>query len=136
MKRIKICRSKCIGCLTCTAACMIAHEDNESRSRIVLDKNGKYNPIFCKECKSPECSFVCPTGAMHKEKDSELIYYDKEKCISCYMCIMACPYGVLKAGETHHKQIMKCDMCKDTPEHSPRCVAKCPMGAITLEDEI
>ena len=26
MKRIKIDRNKCIGCLTCTTACIVAHE--------------------------------------------------------------------------------------------------------------
>ena len=26
MKRIKIDRDKCVGCLTCTTACIVAHE--------------------------------------------------------------------------------------------------------------
>ena len=51
------------------------------------------------------------------------------------MCIMACPYGVLKSDRLKHKEIMKCDMCTSCSEKDgskPMCVEKCPMGAITL----
>ncbi|MDU3349727.1 MAG: 4Fe-4S binding protein, partial [Clostridium sp.] len=58
--------------------------------------------------------------------------YNKERCASCYMCIMACPYGVLKADSRAQKEIMKCDACKD--KGTPQCVEKCPMAAITLEE--
>ena len=47
---------------------------------------------------------------------------------------MACPYGVLKEDSKAHKEILKCDMCVSTKEGTPQCVAKCPMGAITLEE--
>ena len=59
MRKITIHREKCVGCLTCTAACMVAHFDVDSRSRIILDAKGKYNPIFCKQCEkiiSPLCT--------------------------------------------------------------------------------
>ena len=83
MKRIKINRDKCVGCLTCTTACIVSHDSEDTRSRIA---------------------------------------------------IMACPYGVLKAEHEMNKYIMKCDMCASTKEKTPQCVAKCPMGAITLEE--
>ena len=133
MKRIKIYRDKCVGCLTCTSACMVAHSDVDSRSRITLDAKGKYNPIFCKQCEKPECAYVCQTGAMHIDKETNLIIYEKEKCVSCYMCIMSCPYGVLKTNFIDSHIIMKCDMCKGTDEKTPSCVDKCPMDAIRLE---
>ena len=133
MRKITIHREKCVGCLTCTAACMVAHFDVDSRSRIILDAKGKYNPIFCKQCERPDCVFACQTGAMHKDEETGIIIYDKERCESCYMCIMSCPYGVLKTNAVNSNVIMKCDMCKSTKENSPNCVDKCPMGAITLE---
>lgn len=136
MERIKIDRSKCVGCLTCTSACIISHKAQETRSRVVIDSSGKYAPIFCRHCEKPECVFTCMTGAMHKDKETGYVTYDSKKCASCYMCIMACPYGVLKADQRTKKEIMKCDMCKSTKEKSPQCVAKCPMQAITLEEVI
>lgn len=136
MERIKIDRSKCVGCLTCTSACIISHKTQETRSRVVIDSSGKYAPIFCRHCEKPECVFTCMTGAMHKDKETGYVTYDSKKCASCYMCIMACPYGVLKADQRTKKEIMKCDMCKSTKEKSPQCVAKCPMQAITLEEVI
>ena len=75
------------------------------------------------------------TGAMSKNKKTGFVEYDKERCASCYMCIMACPYGVLKSDRLKHKEIMKCDMCTSCSEKDgskPMCVEKCPMGAITL----
>ncbi|MDU5261374.1 MAG: 4Fe-4S dicluster domain-containing protein [Clostridium celatum] len=132
MKRIKIDRDKCVGCLTCTTACIVAHDSEDTRSRITVDSAGKYAPIFCRHCDRPECVYTCMTGAMSKNKETGLVEYNKDHCASCYMCIMACPYGVLKADSRMHKEIMKCDACK---EHgTAQCVAKCPMRAITLEE--
>ena len=42
MKRIKIDRSKCVGCLTCTTACIVSHSSEDTRSRITIDRNKKY----------------------------------------------------------------------------------------------
>ena len=41
MKRIKIDRSKCVGCLTCTTACIVSHSSEDTRSRITIDSNKK-----------------------------------------------------------------------------------------------
>ena len=132
MERIKIDRDTCVGCLTCTTACIVAHDSEDTRSRITIDSSGKYTPIFCRHCDRPECVYTCMTGAMSKNKETGLVEYNKEHCASCYMCVMACPYGVLKADSRVHKEIMKCDNCK--AQGTPQCVAKCPMGAITLEE--
>lgn len=134
MKRIKIDRKKCVGCLTCTTACIVSHNSEDTRSRIAITSEGKYTPIFCRHCEKPECVYTCMTGAMSKDNESGLVLYDKSRCASCYMCVMACPYGVLKSDSRTKKEIMKCDMCRETEEGTPQCVAKCPMGAITLEE--
>ena len=78
------------------------------------------------------------TGAMHKNPETGFVEYDKDHCASCYMCIMSCPYGILKYDSIHHKEIMKCNMCvhrsEDGKTPKPMCVEKCPMHAITLEE--
>ena len=86
MYRIKIDRSKCIGCLTCVTACVVSHETDsgDARNRVVI-------PIFCRHCERPECVYTCMTGAMSKNPETGYVDYHKERCASCYMCIMSCP---------------------------------------------
>lgn len=132
-KRIKIDRDRCVSCLTCVSACIIGKEAEESRNRVVISSNMKSTPIFCRHCDLPECVYTCMSGAMRKDTESGHVLYDKKKCASCYMCVMACPYGVLREDARTKKEILKCDMCRDNPE-GPNCVAKCPMGAISVEE--
>jgi Fe-S-cluster-containing dehydrogenase component len=52
------------------------------------------------------------------------------RCLGCWMCVMACPYGVITAVET----ALKCDLCPDRVEREGRaryaCVDACPTGAL------
>ena len=41
MKRIKIDRKKCIGCLTYTTACKVSHGSRDTRGRIVINSEGR-----------------------------------------------------------------------------------------------
>lgn len=136
MLRIKIDRTKCIGCLTCVTACVVGHDSADARNRVTIDSETKPAPIFCRHCDQPECAYTCMTGAMRKNARTGFVEYDPEHCASCYMCIMACPYGVLKSDRIHGQEIMKCDMCANRSGDGsplPMCVEKCPMEAITLE---
>jgi carbon-monoxide dehydrogenase iron sulfur subunit len=77
------------------------------------------------------------TGAMKKNPVTGYVEYDKEQCASCYMCIMSCPYGILKYDSINQTEIMKCNMCVHRSEDgkgNPMCVEKCPMQAITVEE--
>ena len=137
MYRIKIDRSRCIGCLTCVTACVVSHESNDARNRVVIDSEGKCAPIFCRHCDRPECVSTCMIGAVPQSAGDGFVEYDREKCASCYMCVMACPYGVLKSDRIEHKEIMKCDMCvhrSSDGSPAPMCVEICPMKAITMEE--
>jgi carbon-monoxide dehydrogenase iron sulfur subunit len=137
MKRIKINRDKCIGCLTCVTACVVSHESLDSRNRVVIDSKNKPAPIFCRHCELPECVYTCMSGAMSKNSETGYVTYDKKRCASCFMCIMACPYGVLKSDVIEQDLIMKCNMCVHRTKDGkakPMCVEKCPMAAITFEE--
>ena len=43
MYRIKIDRSRCIGCLTCVTACVVSHQDQsgDARNRVTIDSGTK-----------------------------------------------------------------------------------------------
>jgi len=147
MKRIIIDREKCEACLGCTLACMQAHRSdsgtlydlrltdpaNESRNRIVLDMKGNYTPLFCRHCDDPKCVKACMSGAMTKEPVSGHILYDKDQCAACFMCVMNCPYGILKPDRETGKQVVKCDFCADD-NSDPNCVKACPVKAIQVEE--
>lgn len=133
MNRITIDRSKCIGCLTCVSACITSHEAPDSRNRVVIDSMNKAAPIFCRHCTKPECVYTCMTGAMSQDSETGYSVHDASRCAKCCMCIMACPYGVLKQDRMGSELIMKCDMCANR-SGGPMCVEKCPMGAIGLAE--
>lgn len=147
MKRIMIDYKKCDGCKNCVTACMQAHREtpgtiydldltdikNESRNHIVTDLKGNYIPIFCRHCDQPECMMSCMSGAITKDKETGIVSYNKEKCGSCFMCVMNCPYGVLKPDTATHSKVVKCDFCKDH-DSEPSCVQSCPKKAIYIEE--
>lgn len=132
MMRIRIEREKCIGCLTCTTACIVAHGGGDTRTHITVDAKGDYAPIFCRHCDKPECVYTCMSGAMRKDDATGMVIYDESRCAHCYMCIMNCPYGVLKMDEDYDFEVMKCDYCKNTGYDGPQCVANCPTACITF----
>ncbi len=149
MKRILIDMDKCDGCLNCSIACMQAHRAdhktssvydldltdtaNESRNTILLDSQEHYIPLFCRHCDEPECVKACMSGAMTKDENSGQVCYDEDKCGACFMCVMNCPYGVLKPDDNERKRVIKCDFCEDD-EEGPNCVRACPTGAIYIEE--
>ena len=147
MRRIFIDADKCDGCLNCTTACMQAHRkdagtvydltltdvENESRNHIVMEEAGRYKPIFCRHCDQPECVMSCMSGALSKDPKSGHVQYDEQRCGSCFMCVMNCPYGVLKPDTKTRSRILKCDFCTEHGEE-PSCVKACPTQAIFVRE--
>lgn len=147
MKRIMIDYTKCDGCKNCTAACMQAHREfpgtvydldltdpkNESRNHIIGDGKGVYYPIFCRHCDLPECAMSCMSGALSKDPVTGIVSYDEKQCGSCFMCVMNCPYGVLKPDTLTRTKVIKCDFCMGEGGE-PSCVKNCPKKAIWVEE--
>lgn len=147
MRRILIDSTKCDGCKNCTIACMQTHRktpgtlydldltdpENESRNHIVQMEDGTYRPIFCRHCDQPECVMSCMSGALTKDPVTGHVFYDEEKCGSCFMCVMNCPYGVLKPDALSRKKVLKCDFCRESGGE-PECVKVCPKQAIYIEE--
>ncbi|MCL2578760.1 MAG: 4Fe-4S dicluster domain-containing protein [Oscillospiraceae bacterium] len=130
--RIKVDRDKCIGCLGCMSACIVSHDGHSPRNRVVISSDKVSSPIFCQNCDLPECTYTCMCGAMHIDPATGFVLYDADQCGSCYMCVMGCPYGVLRMNKIDGK-ISKCDMCVSDRNGQPQCVDRCPMGAIAVE---
>ena len=153
---------KCVGCHACAVACKEAHgtPPGITRSHVKREFEGEYPdatmhivPMLCMHCENPPCVEACPTeGATYKREDG-IVVVDKEKCIGCKSCIMACPYGARYYRENEdgyfgselneYEAVMytampqgrvdKCTFCVDRIDaggNEPQaCVAACPAGA-------
>ena len=86
-------------------------------------------PKLCNQCDNPACVQVCPVGATYQTDDG-VVLVDRDWCIGCGYCIMACPYGV-RFFHPVHKVADKCNFCyhRITKGMDPACVASCAFGA-------
>ena len=133
-KVLVIDQEKCTGCRLCELVCSVFHTgaSNPSRSRIRVIKwesTGTYLPMTCQSCEKPFCVEVCPAKACHRDAESGIVVIDKEKCIGCKTCIIACPFGAPSFDKVEHVTI-KCDQCNGDPQ----CVRFCDVGAIKYVD--
>jgi Fe-S-cluster-containing dehydrogenase component len=89
-------------------------------------------PKLCNQCDNPACVQVCPVGATYQTNDG-VVLVDKEWCIGCGYCIMACPYGV-RFFHPVHKVAEKCNFCyhRISQGLQPACVQSCAFGARQL----
>jgi carbon-monoxide dehydrogenase iron sulfur subunit len=148
MKRIYVNEEVCIGCGLCQVFCQV--EQSKSKDiikafkkeaprplpRVRVERNVEVSfPIQCRQCTEPWCVYACLTGAMHKDTVTGMISVDMEKCVGCWTCIVACPYGAIKQ-DTAQKKVLKCDLCQG--EDIPVCVTNCPNEALVygeVQDE-
>ncbi len=123
---------RCIGCHSCEVAC--AQEKSLYDFRIRPMKVFRFSEFFlpmnCFHCEPAPCVLACPTSAMKKRQDG-IVFVDKELCIGCKACIIACPYGAITFDPTSQR-VVKCDYCKDRVDEGllPSCVSKCTTNCI------
>lgn len=130
--------SKCISCNACTASCRIENENRTemNRSWVTEEEVGKYPnvhvlkiPQLCNHCEVTPCIDVCPVEATGKTEDG-IVFIDKEKCIGCFACVTACPYGA-RIKDEEAKKADKCDFCAHRVEQGllPACISTCTTQA-------
>ncbi len=141
MKRVYVDEKWCLGCRLCEYNCAFANmnatdmvdalKDIVINPRIrIEEKDGISFAVSCRHCEEPLCVKCCITGAM-SIKDG-VISVDREKCVGCYTCIMACPYGSISVSEVG--VVQKCELCLENTCGEPACVKGCPNRAIVYEE--
>ena len=125
---------KCTGCKLCELACSLRKvgECDPTKSRIrIIDWNngGIFLPVFCQQCVDGSCMAACPKDAIYRDYEMDRVMVDYDRCISCKMCISACPFGAIGFDEDHGK-IIRCDLC----DGDPQCVRFCDSKALSFVD--
>ena len=134
--------NRCVGCLACAVACKAMNDVPVGNYWNKVLRIGPNNTIVgsqtedadsymyfltvqCQHCYNPECVHVCPTEASHIADDGT-VQIDKEKCIGCQFCVMACPYGVRYLNE-EERVVEKCTLCEQRIAQGelPQCVSQC-----------
>jgi carbon-monoxide dehydrogenase iron sulfur subunit len=147
MKRVYPDKDFCIGCHICELACITAHSKSKdlilaytvergseglSSCKHVHERGPTCVALSCRHCDEPSCVAACISGALQKDPESGRTTYDREKCVGCWSCLMACPFGAIARHPLENK-IVKCDLCADRPG-GPACVAACPNQALKQEE--
>ncbi|MDD5189503.1 MAG: 4Fe-4S dicluster domain-containing protein [Dehalococcoidales bacterium] len=144
MKRVLVNEPVCMGCHLCEVYCQLNHStssdlvkafkrpEHQNLPRLRIEAR---NPIFfslrCQHCAEAPCISACLTGALSRDEKSGAVITDEAKCIGCWTCILACPYGAIKQDTVKHKSV-KCDLCQGSK--IPACVEHCPNEALVFEE--
>ena len=152
----------CVGCQACMVGCKTANkmpiesQDPQKRWDDPLDLSASTLNIIkryadgtaavkdreqdgyafikrqCMHCIDPSCVSACPVSALRKDARSGVVTYDKDACIGCRYCQIACPFDIPKfqwASTT--PEIVKCQLCQHLLKDGKiaACCAACPTGA-------
>jgi len=144
-KTIVVNVEKCLACKSCEIACALAHskskvledavaESPRPQRMVTVEAADEFAvPIQCRHCETPPCVEICPTGAIQRQNEQSPVVVDQDLCIGCKLCMLICPFGVLRIGP-EGRAIIKCDMCWQRLEdgQEPACVEACPTKALKL----
>ena len=108
-KRVVADSSRCIGCQTCMAACIEAHDipGNIAAPRLRVTRTYEISaPVACHHCEDAPCAKACPTGALFFDPKNHRIGVNEDNCIGCKSCVMACPFGAVSVATTQVPVLM------------------------------
>ena len=109
-------------------------------NRTVVDVVGHASiSTNCRHCIEPDCVLACKNGSLYVDDEGRVRLHE-DKCVGCWMCIMACRYGAITRNPTHTNVPDQknnginhhCDLCPT--RETPACVWICPTAALVYQD--
>ncbi len=132
--RLVIQPQHCIGCRACEMACAFTHgKDGQpaaSRCQTLTVGQEEYVPLMCLQCDHAACVESCPVSALQMHEKG-VVLVDREKCIRCMACVVACPFGNMHFDPAQ-QLIHKCDLCTGYGDY-PRCAMFCPTKCLSVQ---
>jgi formate dehydrogenase iron-sulfur subunit len=143
--------TKCVGCSECVIACKKANglprelprrwslDDGLSArnwTSVVEGPGGTFVRKQCRHCLEPACASACPVGALGLT-DFGAVIYDRDKCMGCRYCMLACPYGIPRYDwDQPVPYVRKCTLCHQRLREGeqPACTSVCPTKATIFGD--
>jgi CRP-like cAMP-binding protein/Fe-S-cluster-containing hydrogenase component 2 len=103
----------CTRCGNCVKACAELHDGISRLTRHgmlfeapVRQTLNVLEPLLvttsCMHCLDPECMIGCPTGAITRDVNGEVIIQDS--CIGCGNCARRCPYGNISMADVRSQE--------------------------------
>jgi len=129
--------SRCSGCYACVVACQDQNDSDIAFRRVVPCEQGHYEhalisffSLACFHCGDAPCVMVCPTGALFRDENNGIVHLNRDICVGCHSCILACPFGAPHFSADG--KMVKCDLCYMRINHgmAPACVRVCPTRAL------
>jgi formate dehydrogenase iron-sulfur subunit len=144
--------TKCVGCNACTNACRnwngttpepdasglydAPQELSADTWTLIQLYQGEGENSFvkrqCMHCIDPACASACPVHALEKQ-DNGAVIYDRDRCIGCRYCMVACPFQVPRFEWNEVIPVIaKCTLCHERLDlgGGPSCAEACPTGAL------
>jgi len=133
--------ARCTGCMACVVACQdqndyldddtIAFRHVNNLTQGGFSESGAIaHSVSCQHCVDPPCLLACPMQAITRRPEDGTVIVDRDMCVGCYSCELACPIGAPQFPKDG--RMAKCDLCYVRRDNgmSPACVSICPTGAI------
>lgn len=140
MKKVWVNEEWCLGCHLCEYNCAYANsgindmvkalKGKAINPRIRVEESDSINfAVQCRHCADPICVKSCISGALSQQDG--MVVIDQNKCVGCFTCVMACPFGCIMPSDNGPMQ--KCQLCVENGG-TPACVQGCPNNAIVFEE--
>ncbi len=104
---------------------VIRHEQGQYQ-----DVNIGFFSIARFHCGDAPCIKICPTGALAQREEDGVVDLNRDLCIGCHSCLLACPFGTPRFSEDG--LMAKCDLCHTRIDQGlePACVHTCTTKAL------
>lgn len=147
---------RCIGCRQCEIACAVEHSSSKDASSAFLEEPMPHTRIHveqgpvastsypnrCRHCNPAPCMGACPTGAIYRNDEFDVVLVDEDRCIGCAVCAVVCPFDSLTfhhMSDRFGSQVLvatKCDGCLERLQRDemPACAEVCKVDALVFGD--
>lgn len=133
---------RCMLCQSCVLACQqnalgisdvtqIPWDGRPIQRMAVTFSHGTPWVWKCQQCLYAPCVEACVSGSLRYPEGENEVVHDRETCVGCGSCVLACPFNALTPDENDGR-MAKCNLCPE--EEIPPCVKACPSGALAYED--